>query len=189
MIKINKRNILILSILILFIILFFNHNKKIEETINSNVEEKEIIKSSNLLENVKYTAKDNKGNTYEINAEIGEIDLNNSSVIFLTNITGLIILTDTSLIKITSKFGKYNTNNYETIFSKDVIITYLDNKITGDYLDLSLIRNSMIISKNAIYTNPQNIIKADVIEMNIKTKDTKIFMHQDSKKVNIKSLN
>lgn len=188
MIDINKRNILILTILILFIMLFFNYNKKIEETINSNVEEKEIIKSSNLLENVKYTAKDDKGNTYEINAEIGEIDLNNSSVIFLKNITGFIILADSSLIKITSKFGKYNSNNYETIFSKDVIITYLDNKITGDYLDLSLIRNTMIISKNVIYTNPQNIIKADVIEMNIKTKDTKIFMHQASKKVNIKSL-
>ena len=48
-------------------------------------------------------------------------------------------------------------------------------------------RNSMIISKNVVYTNLENILKADVIEMNIDTKDTKIFMHKNNKKVNIKS--
>ena len=48
-------------------------------------------------------------------------------------------------------------------------------------------RNSMIISKNVIYTNLENILKADVIEMNIDTKDTKIFMHKNNQKVNIKS--
>ena len=48
-------------------------------------------------------------------------------------------------------------------------------------------RNSMIISKNVVYTNLENILKADVIEMNIDTKDTKIFMHKNNQKVNIKS--
>ena len=45
----------------------------------------------------------------------------------------------------------------------------------------------MIVSKNIIYTNLENILKADVIEMNIETKDTKIFMYEKEKKVNIKS--
>ena len=40
----------------------------------------------------------------------------------------------------------------------------------------------MIISKNVIFTNLKNILKADVIEMNIKTKDTKIFMYEKKKK-------
>ena len=48
-------------------------------------------------------------------------------------------------------------------------------------------RNSMIISREVVYTNLENILKADVIEINITTKDTKIFMFQDNKKVNIKS--
>ena len=47
----------------------------------------------------------------------------------------------------------------------------------------------MIISKNVIYTNLENILKADVIEINIKTKDTKIFMYEKEKKVNIKNKN
>ena len=40
-----------------------------------------------------------------------------------------------------------------------------------------------------IYSNLENILKADVIEMNLETKDTKIFMYEDKKKVNIKSKN
>ena len=39
-----------------------------------------------------------------------------------------------------------------------------------------------------IYTNLENIMKADVIEIDIKTKDTKIFMYEDEKKVNIKTI-
>ena len=45
----------------------------------------------------------------------------------------------------------------------------------------------MVISKNVIYSNLKNILKADVIETNIKTKDTKIFMREQQKKVNLKS--
>ena len=47
----------------------------------------------------------------------------------------------------------------------------------------------MIISNNVVYTNKENILKADVIDMNIETKDTKIFMYDKEKKINIKSIN
>ena len=66
-------------------------------------------------------------------------------------------------------------------------INYLENKIIGEYLDFSIKRNSMIISRKVVYTNLENILKADVIEINVTTKDTKIFMYKDNKKVNIKS--
>ena len=65
----------------------------------------------------------------------------------------------------------------------------MDNKIIGEYLDFSLERNSMIISKDVVYNNLKNTLKADVIEINIKTKDTKIFMYEKEKKVKIKSKN
>jgi hypothetical protein len=41
---------------------------------------------------------------------------------------------------------------------------------------------------NIIYTNLENILKADVIEINIDTKDTVIYMHEENKKVKIKSI-
>ena len=47
----------------------------------------------------------------------------------------------------------------------------------------------MIISKNVIYYNLETILKADVIEIDIKTKDTKIFMYEQEKKVNVKNKN
>ena len=47
----------------------------------------------------------------------------------------------------------------------------------------------MIISKNIIYENENNIMKSDVIEINIKNKDTKIFMYEKEKQVNIQSKN
>ena len=51
------------------------------------------------------------------------------------------------IINIKSDFGKYNIDNYNTIFSKNVEINYEDNEIKGDYVDFSLDRNSLIISK------------------------------------------
>ena len=84
-------------------------------------------------------------------------------------------------------YGKYNTENFDTIFSKNVIIDYLDNNVLGEYLDFSIERNSMIMSRDIVYTNTDNILKADTIEINIETKDTKIYMFDDNKKVNIKS--
>ena len=47
----------------------------------------------------------------------------------------------------------------------------------------------MIISKNVIYKDLESILKADVMEMNIKTKDTKIYMLEDKKRVSIKNKN
>ena len=47
----------------------------------------------------------------------------------------------------------------------------------------------MIISGKVIYNSLENILEADVVEINIKTKDTKIFMYENKKKVNIRSIN
>lgn len=152
-------------------------------------DQEEEIYNSNIIENVNYNAKDNKGNHYTINADKGEIDLNNSNIIFLTNVEALIKLNNSENVKITSDFGKYNIVTYDTIFSKKVIIKYLDNEINGEYLDFSIIRNSMIITKDVIYKNINNILKADVMEMDLTTKDMKIFMHSNNKKVNIKNIN
>ena len=47
----------------------------------------------------------------------------------------------------------------------------------------------MIISKDVILENDNSSLQADVIEVNIETRDVKIFMYEDNKKVNIKSIN
>ena len=47
----------------------------------------------------------------------------------------------------------------------------------------------MMISRNVVYNNMENTLNADVIEMNIKTKDVKIFMYEKDKKVKIQNKN
>ena len=181
-----------------FLILFFLYfksnqeekivEKKIEPIENESQEDlEEKIESFNTIEDVSYSAKDTKGNEYFLKASEGTIDQNESNFIFLKYVNATIKLKDYRLIEISSDFGKYNIKNYDTIFSKNVIITYLNNKITGDYLDFSLDKNLMIISRNVVMRSENSSLKADVIEMDIKKRDFKIFMYEDSKKVNIKT--
>tara|TARA_B100001121_G_scaffold282141_1_gene275326 strand:+ start:31 stop:606 length:576 start_codon:yes stop_codon:yes gene_type:complete len=166
---------------------FFKTENKIVKNEEKIIEDE--VYSSNIIENVNYSTKDADQNEYLITALIGEIDYTNPNIIYLTNVKAEIKLNNSDNIIIVSDFGKYNSDNFDTIFSKNVLITYLDNKINSEYLDFSMNRNTMVISKNVIFNNLKNILEADVIEMNIKTKDTKVFMHEKNKQVNIKSKN
>ena len=190
--KIVLRIFYITIFFFILISIFYFNIKEREKNASVNIALEEIVEeenytSSNILKNVKYSAKDLNGNLLIIEADYGEIDSSEKNIIFLKNVKALITLTNAENIKITSNFGKYNINNFDTIFSKNVIINYLKNNITGDYLDFSLKRNSLIASKNITYTNEKNILKADIITMNLKTKDIKIQMHEIGKKINIKS--
>ena len=187
--KISIIFFVILSFIVLLIFLYLNFftEKKIVQLKTQELEGE--VYSSNLIKDVKYSTKDNDGNEYTITAVEGEIDYSNSDIIYLTDVKALIKLENSENISITSDFGKYNTENFDTIFSKNVTIDYINNKITGEYLDFSLERNSMLISKKVVYTNLDNILKADALEIDIQSKESKIFMYESQKKVNIKSKN
>jgi hypothetical protein len=192
--KIFLKIVLILS---LIIITWFVYSKYFEEDKNklskpvnpkSEIEE-EVVYNSNIIKDINYTSRDLKGNEYILIAKEGEIDLDNSDIIFLTDVTAYIKLVKNSeLIVITSNYGKYNTINYDTIFSKNVKIDYVDNIITGDYLDFSMMKNLLIVSRNVVYKNLENTMKADVIELDTTTKDTKIFMYNSDEQVNVTNI-
>ena len=183
--------IFIIILAVSFFFIYSNYFQKEKNNQNINLEaEEEISTNSNIIKDIKYSSKDLKGNEYIILADEGEIDLDNSDIIFLKNVKAFINLIEKNeTITVVSDFGKYNTINYDTIFSQNVKIQYQDNTITGDYLDFSMKKNLLIISKNVVYTNPTNILKADVVELDTITKDTKIFMHNSKDKVNIESRN
>ncbi len=185
-----KKKIIVSIIIFFLIFLIFLHFKSLKNEKNEKIKpdtSKDVSYSSNIIKDVYYSSKDVRGNEYIIKASLGEIDYNNSNIIYLTNVNGYIKLANSNDISITSDYGKYNTENFDTIFSKNVIIDYLDNNILGEYLDFSIKRSSMIMSREVIYSNLNNILKADVIEINIDTKDTKIYMFKNNEKVNIKS--
>ena len=190
----KNRNFYIFLLIFTILILGFFYYLKIEkkDQIKSQkviIEDEKEIYTSNIINNVSYKANDNRGNEYSINALTGEIDIKDNDIIFLTDVKAVIKLENSENIKITSKFGKYNISNNDTIFSKDVLIEYLENKIKSEYLDFSIVRDTMIVTKNVVYTNATNVMKADVIEMNLSSKNIKIFMHLDQKKVKIGTIN
>ena len=188
----KKRNVVFLLIFLILISVFIIHKlykKKLETDQKSSlvidVNEDDLSYSSNIIENVNYSSKGIKGNAYNINAARGEIDYQNDDIIYLTDVEATIELKDSEKIKIRSKYGKYNINNFDTIFSKKVQINYLNNKITGEYLDFSIKKNLFIISRNVIYTTLESSLFADVFELNIETNDAKIYMYEKNKDVRI----
>ena len=192
--KIFLKIILILSLIIITWFVYLEYFKKDKSKLTklnnptAKIEE-ETVYNSNIIKNINYTSRDLKGNEYILVAKEGEIDLDNSDIIFLTDVTANIKLVKNSeLIVITSNYGKYNTINYDTIFSKNVKIDYVDNIITGDYLDFSMMKNLLIISRNVVYKNLENTMKADVIELDTTTKDTKIFMYNSDEQVNVTNI-
>ena len=188
----NIKGLIVISLLsILLFIIYSKLIKQNELLVEKKLEiNEEDFSNSNIIKDIKYSSKDLKGNEYTITADEGEIDLNNTNIIFLKNVIAYIkLIKNNEIIKISSNFGKYNTVSYDTIFSKKVEIDYIDNNLTGDYLDFSMMNNLLIMSKNVIYTNPNNILKADVVELNTITKDTKIFMYNSTEKVEVKRKN
>ena len=179
----------IISILILLLSIIFNLNQNKNEIIKEKKEiVQEQVENSNVIKDVEYKSKDSSDNEYILRASKGIIDQNNSNIIYLTTIDAIIKLRDYNTIDISSNFGKYNIDNFDTIFSKNVIIEYQDNIIIGEYLEFSLNKNLMTISRNVIFKNNESSLKADVIEVDIKTKDIKISMYEENKKINIKTL-
>lgn len=172
----------------LFYLKYFKNSQKISENIPK--EEQQIITSQNdnstYIDNVNYISSDTRGNKYQITAEQAEIKSEDSDVMLLENLIAYIFIKDSDTIMITSNFGEYNSKNYDTIFSENVIILYPGHKITGEYLNLSFLKNLGTISKDVIYKGEKTSLFADKVEINLTTKDTKIFMDDKNKKVLVK---
>ena len=148
--------------------------EKIDENQNS---------TSTYIDDINYISTDTKGNKYLITAKQAEIKVEDSDIMFLRDVVAFIYIKDSDTVKITSNFGKYNSKNYDTIFSKNVIVIYPGHKITGEYLDFSYLSNFGTFTENVVYTGEKTNLFADKIVMNLTTKDTKIFMNDTGKKV------
>ena len=176
--------ILIFVISLSFYIKYFDNDTKVLNV--SSIERKNETNqnnSSTFIDNINYSSSDKKGNKYQITAELAEIKTENYNEMFLTNVIAYIFIKNSDPITITSNFGKYNSKNYDTIFSKNVIIVYPGHKVMGEYLNFSFLNNIGIISKNVIYNSSKTNLFADAIEIDLITKDAKIFMNDSNKKV------
>ena len=184
--------IIVLIIILISSAVYLNYFVKDSEDLAIKIKtlKAENIKdeTSNYIENISYISKIGE-NKYEIIADRTKIKINEPDIMFLENVAAFITLKNSYTIKVTSEFGKYNSKNYDTIFSKNVIATYPDHKITGELLDFSFLNNIGTFSTNIVYVGNKTKMFADKMEVNLVNNDTKIFMLDQSKKVIIEGIN
>ena len=115
--KNNFKIVIFITLILLSVLLFYFKFFSKKTTVKINVEENLSTSSlSNVIKDVSYVSTDSKGNKYSINALSAEIDQNNSNILFLTDVSATIELTNSNNIKIISDYGKYNSDNFDTIF-------------------------------------------------------------------------
>ena len=153
------------------------------DDINNNKSDFDIDNQNNLIKNLSYFSKDNLGNEYIIESKYSELNLDNVDIISMEEVSAKIIMVSSNPIYVTSNFAKYNNENYETTFTDNVLIVYLDNKIRCEKFHISIKNNFANVTDNVIYENPKGKLIADTIEIDLITKNSKIFMIDKSKKV------
>ena len=185
--KTGLQVVMVLVIVIIslwFYLKYFTNNfedAKESQVIEKNDENQNS--NSTYIDDINYVSTDVKGNKYQVTAKQAEIKVKNPDVMFLRDVVAFIYIKDADMVKITSNSGKYNSKNYDTIFSENVIVIYPEHKITGEYLDFSFLNNFGTFTEDVVYTGEKTNLFADKIEMNLATKDTKIFMNDTKKKV------
>ena len=192
----KKTGLQVLMVLVIIIISFWFYLKYFTKNLE-DIRENPVIEkinenynsTSTYIDDINYVSTDVKGNKYQITAKQAEIKVENSDVMFLRDVVAFIFIKDSVKVKITSNFGKYNSKNYDTIFSENVIVIYPRHKITAKYLDFSFLNNLGTFTTNVVYTGEKTNLFADKIEINLTTKDTKIFMNDIQKKIFIKGTN
>ena len=176
--------ILIVFLLTIFMI-YYNNNENITSSelniINSLDKKKKS--TDNIIKDIRYFSKDDRNNSYEIVSDFGEISLDNPDLIFMTNVIATINLIDSSNVVITSKFADFNNKSYETLFYENVKILRDDERIRSQKLEFSFEKDLILISNKVILEKPGFNLKADRVEIDLITKNSKIFMNDSTKKV------
>ena len=150
----------------------FQKNKD-NQTINKQIE-KDINVTESLMKNIEYVTTNKNDDFFKILAKNGKTNIENSNVLDLTDVDGIISSKERSDIFITSDFANYNYTNQNSKFYRNVIIKY-DNKImTCDNFDLFSNDNIAIAYGNVIIEDNNSYMKAENVILNIITKDVNI---------------
>ena len=212
----GKKTLIQISLLIFLILLsylvvnkYFFKTNSTQQITKKNIDkvntDDDLKNKQDLIKNIKYTSNNAAGDIYELIADYGESNSENPNLMYLTNVKGKVIFKDENKpsIILISKFADFNTVSFETTFKEKVKITRQDEVITGDRLylvldneeknsnDLSRIpeeENLIRMSDNIFFKKPGYTLKADVLEIDLTTKNTKIYMNNELKKVMITSI-
>ena len=176
---------IIIIVLAIFFFKYFDNSKKKSITEkNDKLINQKLDTKDNSLDNIEYITTDNKGNQYIIRALSGYID-ENPELIKMQDIWSEITFFNSEKIQITSRTAVYNTVNFNTKFSNNVEIIYGKHKINCEKSDLIFSENLAKLYGNIVYENIYSKLFSDKMEINLITKDTKVYMNDINSNVKI----
>ena len=193
--------LLVLLIIITFFIfsIYYKTDKTFESSKKIEIKNSDETKSNdgkNIIQDIKYTSNNANGDILEILANYGEPSKEIGDLMFLTKVEANIILMNKSNIKLTSDYANFNTKTFETTFINNVKVFRNDETILGNELylvfdqteevlknDLNADQNLIRISHNVIIKKPGYILEADILEIDLITKNTKVYMNSLNEKV------
>ena len=141
--------------------------------------------NSNIIEDIEYIAKDDRDNIYKVKSKFGKINPEKPDMVLMDKVTAIIYLKNREEIIISSDHAIYNSKSYETNFYDNVKLNYTEHGIKSENIYLSFQNNLVSIRNRIIYKNLNNEMRADEIEMDLITKEIKIFMHNNEKKIQV----
>ena len=178
----------LLSFLIIFLIVIFykTYFKKNDKNLNINNQSNNNLNTeigkNNLVKDITYKKiYNNTNDVFEIKAAYGEYTDVNSKIIKITDVSAFIYKNDGTIVYITSDSAKYNTETNDTNFVNNVKLTYLDHKIYSEFLDIFFSKNLIQAYKNLRYQNLEYKLVADKMDFDLITKNTNIYMFDQSK--------
>ena len=190
-----KKLIQLFIFLILIIISFSFYFNFLKTNKTSDLKEIELKKNSSLLEsdnnlikNLEYNVTFDNNTKYTITAELSELKYEDDiEIVEMQFVTAIFNDKDGIPLIITSKNASYNNLNYNTSFSNNVKVIYLNNVLLSEKLDINFNKNIIKIYENVVYEGLQGTVKADNVKLNLMSKNMEIFMQNNNEKIEISS--
>ena len=172
--------ILVIITIVYFIYTFFLN--KDQEVINLS---KIDTNMDNKILDLKYNAIDEEGNSYIIESKSGKVSEKDKSILILKEVIGVIRVKNTENIMIVSDFAEYNKTTFNTYFYDNVKLTYDGHLINSDTLFMNYVDKNINIKNNVVYQGDNNKLLADMVEIDLVTKLSKIYMLDKEKRVKV----
>ena len=178
----------ILSLIIVIIFfsykIFFYEKKNNEVNLLTKNDKKNIENNdTNIIEDLNYTSTDHNGNIYEIFSKTGIVDKENVDFLYLKKVKAIVNIKNSGIVNVYSDFAKYNKSNLNTHFYENVSLKFKDNNITSNNIYLNYVEKKIKIADNINYYDKDNKMTADVIEFDLLTKTSRVYMLDKTNKI------
>jgi len=158
-----------------------------QNLINPNPNNLNDNNQNNIIKNLKYEVNLRDNSRYTIDSEFSElVFINDEEIINMKKVSATYLDANNIPITIKSEMATYNTLTNNTFFEKNVLINYLDHSIESEKLLFDFLNNEATIFDSVVYKNKNNSIITDNIQINLISKDIKLYMdNPNNKKIEI----